>query len=108
MKFGITEFQRYYLETLGLIDYLEIYKPRIDGIQTRTGSVDNHMGVFTSVPRVAQDFFDAGLPIWFIRETNIIIANPNNAPNVLALFEHDSCVIWFRYLGNDGLTCLPN
>ena len=49
MKFGITEFQRYYLETLGLIDYLEIYKPRIDGIQTRTGSVDNRMGVFTSV-----------------------------------------------------------
>ena len=50
MKFGITEFQWYYLETLGLIDYLEIYKPRIDGIQTHTGSVDNCMGVFTSVP----------------------------------------------------------
>ena len=50
MKFGVTEFQRYYLETLGLIDYLEIYKPHIDGSQTCTGSVDNCIGVFTSVP----------------------------------------------------------
>ena len=97
MKFGVTEFQRYYLETLGVFDYLEIYKPRMDGIQTHTGSVDNRMGIFTSTPRVAQEFFDAGLPVWFIRETNNIISNPNNAPNVLALFEpripHDYVIV---------------
>jgi hypothetical protein len=87
MKFGITEFQWYYLETVGLHDYLEIYKPRIDGSQTCTHLVDNWMGVFTSVPRIAQDFFDAGLPVWFIRETKIIIENPYNAPNVLALLD---------------------
>lgn len=27
MVFGVTEFQRCYLETLGLLDYLEIYRP---------------------------------------------------------------------------------
>ena len=47
MKFGITEF--HYLEMLSILDYLEIYKPHIDGIQTRTQSVDNRMGVFMSV-----------------------------------------------------------
>ena len=63
MKFGVTEFQQYYLETLGIFDYLEIYKPHMDGIKTHTGSVDNHMGIFTSVLRVAQEFFDASLPV---------------------------------------------
>jgi len=28
MSFGVTEFQRYFLEVLGLIDFLEIYQPR--------------------------------------------------------------------------------
>jgi hypothetical protein len=30
MRIGVTEFQRYYLETYGCLDYLEIYKPRMD------------------------------------------------------------------------------
>ena len=28
MRFGVTEFQRYYLEVRGCLDYLELYKPR--------------------------------------------------------------------------------
>ncbi|KAK2463505.1 hypothetical protein APHAL10511_004256, partial [Amanita phalloides] len=77
----------YYLEVLALLDYLEVYKPCIDGIQPPAESVDNCMGIFTSIPQVAQYFFDAGLPVWFMRETDIIAENPDNAPNVLALFE---------------------
>jgi len=89
MNFGITEFQRYYLETLGLLDYLEVYKPRIDGVATRdsTAGADNRIGAFTSSARVAQEFHDAGIPVWFIRETVKIIENLNTGPNVLKLVE---------------------
>ena len=89
MKFGVTEFQRYYLETLGLLDYLEVYKPRMDGAATRAsiGSADNRVGVFTSSTRVVQEFYDAGLPVWFIRETKMLIENPNTNLNVLKLVE---------------------
>lgn len=89
MNFGVTEFQRYYLETLGLLDYLEVYKPRIDGAATRdsTAGADNRIGAFTSSARVAQEFHDAGLPVWFVRETKKLIENPNSSPNVLKLVE---------------------
>ena len=89
MKFGVTEFQRYYLETLGLLDYLEVYKPRIDGASTRPSTVgaDNRIGAFTSSARVAQEFFEAGLPVWFIRETKKLMENPEKDPNILRLVE---------------------
>ena len=89
MNFGVTEFQRYYLEMLGILDYLEVYKPRIDGAAARasTASADNRIGIFTSNARVAQEFYDAGLPVWFIRETTKLIENPNIHPNVLKLVE---------------------
>jgi hypothetical protein len=87
MTFGVTEFQRYYLETLGLLDYLVVYKPRIDGASTRSPTADNRVGVFTSDPRVVQEFYDAGLPVWFIRQTKAIAERPDDAPNVLKLVE---------------------
>ena len=31
LRVGVTEFQRYYLEIYGCLDYIEIYKPRMDG-----------------------------------------------------------------------------
>ena len=89
MNFGVTEFQRYYLETLGLLDYLEVYKPRMDGAATRASTTvaDNRIGVLTSSARVAQEFCDAGLPVWFIRETKKLIENPNTNINVLKLVD---------------------
>jgi hypothetical protein len=87
MKFGVTEFQRYYLETAGLLDYLVVYKPRMDGVATRSSAVDNRIGVFTNTPLVAQEFYDAGLPVWLIRETKSIAESPANAPKVLKLVE---------------------
>lgn len=89
MKFGVTEFQRYFLETLGLLDYLEVYKPRMDvaAALDQPVSADNRIGAFTSDARVAQEFFDARLPVWYIRETKKVAANPNIAPNVLRLVE---------------------
>jgi hypothetical protein len=41
MVFGVTEFQRCYLETLGLLDYLEIYRPRKYGSLLRRQPLQN-------------------------------------------------------------------
>jgi hypothetical protein len=66
MKFSVTEFQRYYLEIYALLDYLQIYKPRMDGAEVPATAVANCIGVFTHIPRIAQDFMTAGLPVWLI------------------------------------------
>ena len=67
MWFKITEFQRLYLELYALLDYLQIYKPRMDGLQPPATTVANCIGAFTNVPHIAQYFHRAGLPIWFIQ-----------------------------------------
>ena len=66
MRLGVTEFQRHYLELYGLLDYLKIYKPRMDGAKPPAESVMNCMGAFTNIPHVVQDFYTAGLPVWFL------------------------------------------
>jgi hypothetical protein len=66
MKLGVTEFQRFYLETYGCLDYLEIHKPRMDGQRVPAESVVNCIGAVTHNPRTVQDFFNAGLPVWFL------------------------------------------
>ena len=67
MWFKITEFQRLYLETHALLDYLEIYKPRMDGHQSSASKVANCIGAVTNIPQIVQYFHRAGLPIWFLR-----------------------------------------
>ncbi|KAF8327855.1 hypothetical protein F5887DRAFT_1083582 [Amanita rubescens] len=62
MRFGIAEFQRYYLELYGLMDYLEIYQPRMLGLKPRATTVADCVGAYVSNPREAQEFFDAGIP----------------------------------------------
>jgi len=52
MWFKITEFQRLYLEIHALLDYLEIYKPRMDGHQPPATTVANCIGAFTNIPQV--------------------------------------------------------
>ena len=67
MCFKITEFQHLYLEICGLLDYLEIYKPRMDRHQPPATTIANCIRVFTNVPVIAQFFHRAGLPIWFLQ-----------------------------------------
>jgi hypothetical protein len=67
MRIGVTEFQRYYLEIRGCLDYLELYKPRMEGARPPAETVANCMGAITNIPRIVQDFFTAGLPIWLLR-----------------------------------------
>ena len=66
MRVGVTQFQRYYLETCGCLDYLEIYKPHMDGERDPAETVVNCIGTITPIPRTVQDFYTAGLPVWFL------------------------------------------
>jgi hypothetical protein len=99
MRFGVTEFQRYYLEICGCLDYLEIYKPRMDGEISPAESVANCMGAITNIPRIVQDFHTAGLPVWLLRSSavwdspvkcNILeVVTPLDPANILCVSEHD-------------------
>ena len=99
MRFGVTEFQRYYLEVCGVLDYLELYKPRMDGQRPAAITVAHCVGAFTSIVRTVQDFHSAGLPVWFIRpkkswdspiSCNILkIVSPLNPASSLCVSEHD-------------------
>jgi len=98
MRVGISEFQRYYLEIHGILDYMEIYKPRMDGARPPAESVENCVGAITNIPRIVQDFYTAGLPVWLLRPStnwdspvkcNILkIVTPLDPANVLCVSEH--------------------
>jgi hypothetical protein len=66
MRFSVTEFQRYYLEVRGCLDYLEIYKLRMDGRKPVAETVVDCVGAFTNIPCIVQDFQMVGLPVWFL------------------------------------------
>lgn len=86
MVFQVTEFQRCYLETRGLLDYLEVYLPRMNGRLEAATSVTKYVGAITSKPSVVQDFFTAGLPVWFIQPL-APGSFPHNVLNVVTAFE---------------------
>ncbi|KAF8801223.1 hypothetical protein BYT27DRAFT_7262257 [Phlegmacium glaucopus] len=96
MQFNVTEFQHYYLEIRALLDYLEIYKPHMDGLQPAATIVANCIGAFTNTPRVAQYFFTAGLPVWVIQPWktgpfpyNILaVVPPLNPADSLCISQH--------------------
>jgi hypothetical protein len=98
MRIGVTEFQRFYLETHGCLDYIEIYQPRMEGARPPAESVANCMGAITNIARVVQDFHTAGLPIWLLRPSsdwdspvrcNILeIVTPLNSADVLCVSEY--------------------
>ncbi|KAF8803443.1 hypothetical protein BYT27DRAFT_7260182 [Phlegmacium glaucopus] len=97
MRFNVTEFQHYYLKIRALLDYLEIYKPRMDGLQPAATTVANCIGAFTNTLRVAQYFFTAGLPVWVIRPWktgpfpyNILaVVPPLNPADSLCISQHE-------------------
>jgi hypothetical protein len=67
MEFSVRDVQRIWLDITALLDYMEIYKPRMDGRLSSASEVANTIGIFTHDLRVAQDYFSAGLPCWLIR-----------------------------------------
>ena len=98
MRVGITEFQRYYLEIYSCLDYLEIYKPRMDGRRPPAESIVNYIGAITNIPRIVQDFYTASLPVWFLRNSsawdspmrcNILeVVTPLDPADVICVSDH--------------------
>jgi hypothetical protein len=67
MTVEVTCLQRSYLELQGLLAYMTVYKPRMEDPDAQPGLPDDCIGVFTSDPKVAQQFCAARLPYWFLR-----------------------------------------
>ncbi|KAJ6498851.1 hypothetical protein C8R45DRAFT_1093147 [Mycena sanguinolenta] len=68
MVLGITNLQRSYLELAGFLNYMTIYKPRMEDTSLAGGAPDmDVLGVFTSNPVVAEAFHRARLPFWLMR-----------------------------------------
>ena len=91
MRFSVTELQRLYLEVLAFVDYIEIYKPRMDGARSPAKEPAACIGAFTSVPRVVEDFLDAGLPVYFIRPAAAVFTtSPPKILSVVSLLEPEA------------------
>jgi hypothetical protein len=71
VQFVVRDLQRVWLHIWGVLDYMEIYKPRMDGVTPPGDGVADTIGVFTMSIRVAQDMFLAGLPCWLIRSSTV-------------------------------------
>lgn len=71
MVLGVTNIQRAYLELYGLLEYMTVYRPWMCSPDRRGGQPDaeigDKIGVFTFDPTVAQLYYRARLPCWFIR-----------------------------------------
>ena len=90
MAFGMRDVWRCWLDLMAMLDYMEVYKPRIDSARLGVGSppaeVANTVGVFTNDICIAQNFFHAGIPFWLTRpasdlgKTNILAAVPFAIP----------------------------
>lgn len=89
IRFGVTELQRLILELRAVLDYLEIYKPIMDGAFTTPPSSTKYMGAFTTNPRVVQDFHIARVPVWYVRSKEIASAEFVN--NILVMVEPRRC-----------------
>ncbi|KAJ7438688.1 hypothetical protein B0H11DRAFT_2218258 [Mycena galericulata] len=86
MVFAVTSLQRAFLELEALYDYTTIYKPRMDNYMQAAPAgtpVAKCVGVFTTVPSVAQQLWAAHLPFWFLRPTFVFDAE--NIMKVVAL-----------------------
>jgi hypothetical protein len=71
--FTVRDIQRCWLEITAFLDYMLVFKPRMDSITVNTPPhpAADRIGVFTSNIHVAQDFFHAGLPCWLIRPASM-------------------------------------
>jgi hypothetical protein len=59
--------QRLCLELLAMVDYAELFIPRMRGSMACATSAEHRMGAFTYDPHIAEQFMRAGLPVWLIR-----------------------------------------
>ena len=64
----VQDLQWMWLHIWGILDYMEIYKPHMDGQAPPAAGVADTIGTSITSIRVAQDMFLASLPCWLIQE----------------------------------------
>jgi hypothetical protein len=81
MLFAVTSLQRTFLELDALYLYTTVYKERMDNYMANTDAdVGQFVGAFTTLPNVVQQFWGAGVPIWFVRPYKVF-----DKENILAV-----------------------
>ena len=68
-QFVVCDLQRVWLHLWAMLDYMEIFKPRMDGLAPPSQGVHDTVGCYTNSIWVAQDMYTAGLPSWLIRSS---------------------------------------
>ena len=65
--FECRQVQRQWMELRALMDYIEIYEPRMDGRIPLANATAHVIGCFVREAHVAEKLFSAGIPYWLIR-----------------------------------------
>ncbi|TFK59424.1 hypothetical protein BDN72DRAFT_905856 [Pluteus cervinus] len=99
MVWAVRAVQRCWLELRGALDYMEIFKPRMDGVLE---PYDAHaipaqtIGAFIYIHEVARSFFTAGLPYWFIEDRNRLA--DQNVRMTVAVTSPHSCIAMDQWI----------
>ncbi|KAJ7791865.1 hypothetical protein B0H13DRAFT_2394142 [Mycena leptocephala] len=68
---GCPELAADLLEVVAFVDYMSLYKPFMENPNLYPGRASTVlMGVYTSNPKIAQQFHLAGIPYWYIRQVS--------------------------------------
>ncbi|KAK7447448.1 hypothetical protein VKT23_014157 [Stygiomarasmius scandens] len=81
---GFVEIQRACLYSLALMDYVDIFIPRMSTREARNCKVDRHMGAFVWNDNDALSLFAAGLPVYYVQ-----IFSDFDRQNILEVCELD-------------------
>jgi hypothetical protein len=65
--FECRQVQLQWMELQALMDYIEIYEPRMEGHVSPTKEMANVIGCFVQEVHTAERLFSAGIPYWLIR-----------------------------------------
>ncbi|TFK58825.1 hypothetical protein BDN72DRAFT_677801 [Pluteus cervinus] len=86
MLIGLRDVQRCWLEISALLDYMEEFRPRMDGkTDDLPPSTAKTIGAFIHTHREAQDFYRAGLPFWFLHPRSKVVAQELNILSLIDL-----------------------
>jgi hypothetical protein len=68
----VTEFQRHWLELRAAMDYFDrLVKRMFHSSDPPEGPVEERVGCLTTQPRIAQECFSAGVPVWLLRDLKL-------------------------------------
>ena len=107
----VAEFQRLCLDLHAMLDYVEIYEPRLAISLTEDGTtplVDpKMMGCFTSDLEVACKLYRMGLPFWLIRSEGAIDSSKTKIKRLVSLLPPSQDIVTAEWYDHRTGTELP-